>query len=884
MSGNVWVVLHLIIFSLLILLTMNHFVRTLLLSSATSLAMLGQTTLGAGDLVFIHYNSVGTITGSLSLMSRVPILSGTSIDITNRQWVTTGSGPSAVDGFQTTQSNQGTISLLFTENVSIGQVVKLDFQVNTANPTVSSSIGSVSFLGNKFDFGQHTGSNNLGQAWIYQGSAATPTFITGLSWKGTPNPRPSTMIFTAGATQTAFDLDINGNSEKCGCWTQYTDPTNNTTAASSVNFSSTLNNSFYNRSVWIFATSNSINATLGINPCSPSPIYTYLESNVVFTKYRFGRTANQWDAYSYSTNSWTANVTAPNWTSDTRDKEVILYQNLELGTFNAGSPSQATYEVAVLTLVDSVNTSGTINNNVTLTLTAGNVLHPYYGVSMVDKNTGTAGSPSLHLKSAAGTNTKIYYAQIAPTSAQLNGTYTYDVYIAKSGWHHLTSPIHSTLQEVTPVTQGAGSLFAFDYTGGTTGFPNVFHWIGDDPNNTFWDTVRGSYNFHDRAYAINFAANQVPVILRVTGAAQISDQNLQSQETALFGTGVSSSPGWGAPGWTSGITYNGWNFYGNPFLSFASSRLIKTYYGSIQGNIASSVYVWQPMKNNLSNGQNYYTHNGSTGDKEAIHLPPFQAFFMQNPGTASGSGGLVRGKKMRLSNGSSDSSITRKTQNSTEEYALSLLAPGMTEAERIYLDPNPEMAQWAKSLKNDAPFSGNANAVFALIFDSTLYKIKRTPVLSEDSVLVPLVVSYSDHGGIFTIANYYSGNGYTSYLVDKKTGQRQELTNQNYTFVNDTTFLDSRFTWVLKSNSLGTGSSLDEPKLFEYRQSGTSVNLVALGSENIELFDLFSLTGSLVASHSGYSNREVTFDASHIPPGVYFATINERFTVKILIQ
>ncbi len=829
------------------------------------------TTLSSGDLVLIHYNSLGSTTNSLAFVSRVFIEAGTQIHITNR------TVSSTAGAFSTATSNQGTISLLFNEDLSIGQVFTVSFAVGVSNPTVASNFGTVSFSGNEFDFGHTSDIENI---WVYQGTSTAATsassFITAVSWKTAPSTKPSSIVFASGSTQNAIALGINGQSEKCGCWTQYTTVTDNTTAMTSVVFSNTLNLTFYKLAQWIFSTSNSTNSTLNINPCSPTNVYTYLNSNIAFTKYRYGRTLNQWEAYSYGTSTWT-NVSAPNWTTDTRDKEVILFQNLELGTFNAGAPTQSTYECAILTLVDSVN------NNVTLTLTAGNVLRPYYGVSMVDKNTGTAGSPSLHLKSAAGTNTKIYYAQIAPTSASLNGTYTYDVYIAKAGWHHLTSPIQSTLQAVTPITQGASSLFAFDYTGGATGFPNVFHWIGDDNSGTFWDTVRGSYNFHDRAYAINFAANQVPVILRVTGAARISDQDLRSQETALFGTGVSSSPGWGAPGWTTGITYNGWNFYGNPYLSFASTRLIQTNYGSSQGNLASSVYVWQPMKNNLSNGQNYYTHNGSTGDKEAIHLPPFQAFFMQNQGTSSGSGGLVRGKKMRLTNGSADSSITRKTQNSSEEYALSLLAPGMTDAERIYLDPNPEMALWSKSLKNDAPFSGNANAVFALIFDSTLYKIKRTPVLSEDSVLIPLVVSYATHGGIFTIGNYYSGNGYTSYLVDKKTGQRQDLTNQNYTFVNDTTFLDSRFTWVLKRNSLGIGSKFGDPTLFEYRQSGSSVNLVALGSENIELFDLFSLTGSVIASHSGYS-REVTFDASHIPPGIYFAKINERFTFKILIQ
>jgi hypothetical protein len=831
------------------------------------------TTLSSGDLVIIHYNALGSTTNSLALVSRVFIEAGTQIHITNR------TVSSTAGAFSAATSDQGTISILFTEDLSIGQVFTVSFAVAVTNPTVSSTFGSVSFSGNEFDFGNSPAA--IENIWVYQGTSSAATsassFITAVSWKDAPATVPSTINYTPGSTQNAIALGINGASDKCGCWTQYTTVTNNTTAMTSVVFSNTLNLTFYKLSQWIFSTSNSTNSTLNINPCSPTNVYSFLNTNIAFTKYRYGRTPSQWEAFNYGTSTWTT-TTAPNWTSDTRDKEVILYDSFELGTFNAGAPAQSTYECAVLTLVDSVN------NNVTLTLTAGNVLRPYYGVSMVDKNTGTAGSPSLHLKSAAGTNAKIYYAQIAPTSAPLNGTYTYDVYISKAGWHHLTSPIQSTLQAVTPVTQGAGSLFAFDYTGGTTGFPNVFHWIGDDINNTFWDTVRGHYNFHDRAYAINFAANQVPVILRVTGAARITDQDLQSQETAVFGTGVSSSPGWGAPGWTSGITYNGWNFYGNPFLSFASARLIQTHYGSSQGNLASSVYVWQPMKNNLSNGQNYYTHNGSTGDKEAIHLPPFQAFFMQNQGTATGSGGLVVGKKMRFTNGSSDSSITRKTQNSSEEYALSIIAPGMIEPERIYLDPNTEMAQWSKSLKNDAPFSGNTDAVFALIFDSTLYKIKRTPVLSEDSVLVPLVVSYSNHGGIFTIANYYSGNDYTSYLVDKKTGQRQDLTNQNYSFVNDTTFLDSRFTWVLKSNSLGTSSSLDEQKLFEYRQSGSSVNLIALGSENIELFDLFSLTGSLIASHSGYSNREVSFDASHIPPGIYFVTINERFTFKILIQ
>lgn len=837
-----------------------------------SLGLKAQTTLSAGDLVFIHYNSIGSISGTIAFISRVPISSGTSINVTNRQWVSSGQNTS----FQSTQSDQGTISILFNEDVAIGQVISVTFQVNTSSPTVSSTVGTATFSGNKFDFGQKTGSNNLGQIWVYQGTDSSPAFIAGLSWKGTPNPVPSGLVFTSGSTQNSFDLNINGSSDKCGCWTQYSDPTNNTTASSTVNFSSTLNNSFYNRSTWIFATSNSTNATLGINPCSPSQVFNFIESSLVFAKYRFGKTLNQWDAYSYSTNSWTANVTAPNWTSDTRDKEVILYQNVELGTFNAASPASTTYECSALTLVDSVN------NNVTLTLTAGNILRPYYGVTMTDKNSGTAGSPSILLKSAPDNAGKVHYAQVAPTAAPLNGTYTYDLYISKAGWHHLTSPIQSTLQGVNPVTQGAASLFAFDYTGATTGFPNVFHWIGDDNTGTFWDTVRGNYNFHDRSYAINFAANQVPVVLRVSGAARVSDQDAQSQENALFGTGSSSSPGWGAPGWTTGITYNGWNFYGNPYMSFISTRKNKTYHGTAQSDLSSSVYVWQPMRNNLSNGQNYYTHNGSTGDQQAILIPPFQAFFMQNTGTATGSNGFIRSKKMRVALGSTDSSISRKASGLNEEYALSLLPPGMNDPERIYLDQAAEMNTWGKSVKHDSPYSGNANEVFAILYDSTLYKIKRTPLLLEDSVRVPVVVSFKGHGGLFTMNNHYLGSSYTSFIVDHKTGQRTDLTNQSYSFVNDTIYPSVRFTWVLSKNSVGIDDSPSNHG-FTFRQSSSAIQFLGTMENQIHSIDIYSINGLHLHSQTGIVQQEVTVSTAALPPGVYLAKINQSATIKFSV-
>ncbi len=845
---------------------MNRFFCALVLSVST-LGLYCQTTLGAGDLVFIHYNSIGNVgdIGSLAFISRVPIHTGTTISITNRQWVTS----SSVDQFQTMQSDQGTISILFTEDVAIGQVVTINYQVRKSSPTVTSTLGTVSFSGNQFDFGKKDGSNNLGQVWVYQGSDASPTFITGLSWNGIPNPSPSTMIFTSGSTQTAFDLAIGGNSQKCGCWTQYTDPTNNTTAANNVNFSSTLNNSFYKRTVWIFATSNSTNTTLGINPCSPSQIYTYLESNVVFAKYRYGQTVNQWDAFSFSTNSWTSNVTAPNWTSDTRDKEVIVYQNLELGTFSTSSPSSTNYECAVLTLKDSVN------NNVTLTLTPGNVLSPYYGVTMSDLNSGTAGSPMIHLKSAPDNTGKMHYAQIAPTSSTLNGTYVYDLYIAKSGWHHLTSPIQSTLAQVTPVTQGAASLFAFDYTGGTTGFPNVFHWIGDDANGTFWDTVRGNYSFHDRSYAINFAANQVPIVLRVSGPIRISDQDAQTQESALYGQGVSSSPGWGAPGWTNGITYNGWNFYGNPYLSFISTRRNKTYYGTSQSSLSSSIYVWQPMRNNQSNGQNYYTHNGSTGDLQAVLIPPFQGFFMQNTGVATSASGIIHGKKVRVEYGSTDSTISRKTNNSVEEYALSLFPPNATDPERIYLDQSPEMTNWEKSVKHDAPYSGNANEVFAILYDSTLYKIKRSPLITSDSIRIPVVVSFKGHGAGFTIENHLAGSQYTSLIIDHKTGQRQELTNQGYSFVNDTTYSNSRFTWVLTKNAMSDDDVETLGARYRMKQSKSEVTFTGNSSDAlIHSVSIYSLNGLEMISRKFASNQEVTLNTSNMPSGVYLAKIN----------
>ena len=430
----------------------------------------------------------------------------------------------------------------------------------------------------------------------------------------------------------------------------------------------------------------------------------------------------------------------------------------------------------------------------------------------------------IHLKSGnIGTPAVKHFAQIAPTNAELNGVFEYDVLIQNREWHHMMSPISTNLNDVSFFNADAqgqattGNSYTFQYTGPTA---NIFRW---DAADAAWKlTSGGTADFSAEPYTIFFPETALPLVMRVSGTIATSDPNVDIQKGAQNGQGNSTSPGFGAPGWR-GSNYDGWNFYGNPYLSFISTQRTVDNYSNDMSDINHNVYAYQPFNNSqVNDAGNYFNHNGSTGAGQANNIPPFQAFFMQhiNPasngnsqGSQNGFNGLKMSKRSRLSSnpGANQFIQFRGTSNAPPVLSLELFTSGNAPSNTLYLDLRADMLQPGKNAYKDGVFNGDVHRMFGIYHDSMCYTIKAVPN-HLDSMHQKVAVVHRGHNKLFSISNHPDfDTDYESFLFDRYTNTMHNLSLGSYSFHNDTTQMDYRFDWFLAPKNLGIFSAFETP-------------------------------------------------------------------------
>lgn len=859
-----------------------------------SLGTLGQT-LNAGDIVFISFKtSSNTKEGFFTLFARKPIPANTTIKITNKYYRANTTPKSfsntSIKSPTYTSSVQGEITILFNEPVSVGQSFQVVFSEANSITTVTSTVGQCSFSGNAFDFGN---TNDDRVIWLYEPVTNSDVNIvtaimysegTGSNmWNDYHSTPPASIVFTQlGNTTysnvTALNLEVNGSSQKCGAWTQYQGGTS--TANTAVDLNADLKNTFYKKDDWIATTSNSI------DPCSASSVATgvqsWLETNVSFPKkLRFGFNGTlQWE--NLSSGSWSV-IAEPSWSSSTyKDFEVNLYRTyyLDSSSVNASSNPSASsknFECAKLRLVNKFNSAQP--SAVKLILGAGAKLTVHYSVSMIDSNNVIGSAPSIRLESAdIGGFT--HFAQIAPTSASLNGTYTYLLQIRKSGWHHLQSPISATFSSigVAPLS-GASSTFAF--TPGAAGVGNFFKW---NASTSQWSQGATSDNFSSEPYSIFLASTEVPVQLSVTGTLVNTDQDAISNASSVYHNPSTSGSYGNVPGWTSDGS-DGWNFYGNPYLSSISTQDLLGYFSNSGSNstnkmtgLQNKVYVWQPDLSNSNLTSNYvnrsYDGTTHTGDASAAYLTPFQAFFMRcsSSGNAGSSNGFTKSKKYRsVATLSASNSVTNKTDLSGQ-HTLTISHPQTGKSTVIYLAPSPH---GSVSYQSDIDLleSSTSSSVFAFALDSHLYRIKYLPT-NSDSMAVDVLYADAVTGTAMTMSTEHEH----TMLLDRHTNQIHSFRNGAYSFIHSSLWNSTpRFKWYVYGSSLDqndhVGSKLvvqngSDHVAFIHPELKNGSIYTVLGQK---LMDLTTSSGQIVLSNHRFT------------PGIYVFQSNIG-SIKFLIK
>jgi len=840
--------------------------------------------LNPGDLVFISYSrSSSGYSGFFTLLSRVPIPAGTKIVLSNNYYSTV----SGVQTFSTTTgsyTSPGEISITFNEPVSVGQA----FQVIFNSTSKTSTIGSVStYL--ELDFGD---ASDRSVVWLYEDDGSAKKAITGLMWNaGSGNTKytnihgtPPGIVWNNDGTNTnasgitALNLQISGNSSKCGSWNPYTSNTAGAAYKSAINLNDDISTTFYNLtgSNWVFNSSNVINT------CSSSDVLDkvvtgYLDTYLSFDKYRYGFVANTWEQYNGSTWSTMTSPASPDWSTTTRSKEVYIYQNLTLGTFNSSSPSSTLFESAKLFIVDEKN------DGVTLTVEAGHRLLINYSVSMSENSPHIgANPPKIYLKSNISTSNIVYHAQIEPSAAILNGTYKVEKYIQDPEWHHFISPIKTKLNQVgfsLPIGNNKNQFY-FNYTG-TTGFKNIYYWDADNANEVFWQPVgsTGDDYFSAKPYTIYFDPSEVPTIMTVEGPMALKDQDSVKIETVKYksvsqGT---TSPGQGAPSWTT-TQLEGWNFYGNPYLSYMSTNQLMSNFsgsGKSMSGLAGSVYVWDPNYGGVNHSSNYIVNTGSENNG-SLYIEPFQAFFMYTTSGSGNSNGFVKSKKYRITT-PTVATVTNKTTSSVSEIAFEFRTSQSANPLKIYIHPTQIGSSIHKDPYKDAVFSGSDDARFFIVSDSSRYAIKNIPK-NFSSITLP-ISAHTPTTNFHTIsASPFIDDHYIYILKDLKTGLVHNLEN-SYTFQNDPNFIGNRFELTILTNQ-----SFD---ILEKELSNSWISSEVtprfFSKNDLKITQCFSISGELISEELVANGNDIRYLADQ-PNGIYLFALSNGEMIKFLKQ
>jgi hypothetical protein len=824
-------------------------------SLACSLSLFGQTNLTQGDIVFIGYNAIGSNTGApnfISMLVRKPIESGTTIFLTNQTWNSTNSNFNA----PVSNGKQGTIQLVFNEPASIGQIIEVIF--STVSSSLRSTVGSVSYsAGTRFDFDP---ASDYDQIYVYQYNSGY-TFLSGMAWDNSAPSSgiPPNMVFS-GASQNAFFNGTNGNNLKCGVWTP-------TTTTTSIAFNASLSSSFYDNAKWNFVTSNTISS--GYCPCNPDSthpnitnLYSIIESNIAFDKYLYNK-AGIWKQWNGS--SWAALASGPDWGTNTRTKEVTIHKSLSIG--NSSTPySSTTFECAKLIVEDTA----TGDDGVTLTIEPGNALKIHYSLSFIDNGTL---KPSIYLKSAHS-NGQSYYATLDPTSANLNdadGDFKYNLHIQYPGWHHFQSPISTAFNSIS-------SSSTFQFRSGAVGTGNTFSW---DPSTSQWVPISLTDNFSSQPYTILFDLTEVPCVLTVTGSLANPDQDAVANLSANYHNPSSNG---NVPGWTSDGD-DGWNFYGNPYLSALSTEDLLAIF-STNGNGSSNlmngldnkVFVWQPNSSvtNLTSDYRVKSYLSGThgGDATATYLSPFQAFFMRRGSSNSSTTGFVKSKKYRKTTVlTSANSIVNKTASTLPQYSLTLEKASTGQFSTVYAVPHGKNR--FTDFNSDVLSTWNLSTTFGLVYDSSLFSIKFWPIDSQDSSSIDVLISHNVDNEVLTL----SCADPKTQIFDRSTNTIHDFKFGSYTFNHSASFnFSPRFKWIFNPTSSLSASEESSESTVAINVSNGSVEFTYDRDIQVSIIDMNGrkLNGGF------FKNGTFRWNASHHPSGTYIISSSDFATKFIL--
>lgn len=392
-----------------------------------------------------------------------------------------------------------------------------------------------------------------------------------------------------------------------------------------------------------------------------------------------------------------------------------------------------------------------------------------------------------------------------------SGSYQMERYIAKSGWHYISSPLTNSTSSTNTFLSGA--LYYYNATSQ--------QWIAKHA---------GQSMVIMRGYDTYFAADNKTVTFSGTF-------NTGSQQISLTGAN------------------NGWNFVGNPYPCTIDWKSLS---GWTKTNVDDAIYLWDPT---LNNGQGDYAEfvNNVANRGGSRFIPATQGFWVKCNNASGGTLGVNNAVKCNKVSTHFRSSDTK------EIIRLNILQGNSLSQTTLYFE-NDAHSFFEKDKDAIKIIDQNANIpqLYTVASDSTPLAINALSTEIISSAIIPLsFIPYQSSNSTIEIDLKQFNFNNSIYLFDKQLNTFTDLrSTTSYTFSSSINDHPDRFLlYLFEPKSISNYSGVKE---LNQHQSLTVYQdqLIINTTHQLDL-QIYSLVGKLV-----FKNDHITTGVHSIHTGL----------------
>lgn len=422
-----------------------------------------------------------------------------------------------------------------------------------------------------------------------------------------------------------------------------------------------------------------------------------------------------------------------------------------------------------------------------------------------------------------------------------SGTVQYQITIANSGWHHVTSPASIALGDIA-------------FHNGTT-----LSYLGTSTNIYKWEAATASWiyctaldDFQGSAYTVYLPAGEV-IDMSFMGSSFVNPSSVLSSLTYFDPSGA--LPGNSSTGWTTSVE-DGWNMIGNPYPAYIDWDVLDDNVSNFT-NMDLAVYVWNPGTST------YDSYSSAVGG--SFMISPFQAFFVRATGVGAQ---LLQAADARANAGSARGWKTT-SDDGVERFTISAVNNGnVTQNSFAFMN----VADESKDVFDTYAFDVPADQVYlySTTTDSVRVNNQALPTLTQ-SMSTYLTAYHATAGESITLV--FEESNMSAFrkvtLTDLYTGAVTELTDgASYTFTVVDGHQAQRF---LLDIQMGNATVSLEEQTSELNASiyavdgGYAVELPENVNTTGANYEIYDLSGALLAKGQFEGNFAILPYTSNTP-------------------